>query len=107
MTWLPLFACLTSPNYPDRRAAEEYRVEAHFSGLRRWVFGVKWPDPPAFRILPAGALVSAGRSVHLESAVTKTDGPPASSSSPARFLKPLSLRSSVGRSISLAFLVIA
>jgi hypothetical protein len=38
---------------PDRAARpaagpEEYRVEAHFSGVRRRVFGVKWPDPPTF-----------------------------------------------------------
>jgi hypothetical protein len=50
ITWLPRFACLRPSSYPDRRATKEYRVEAHFSGLRRRVFGVKWSDPPAFRI---------------------------------------------------------
>jgi hypothetical protein len=49
-TPLPRFACLRPSLYPDRRASEEYRVEAHFSGLRRRVCGVKWPDPPAFAI---------------------------------------------------------
>jgi hypothetical protein len=45
-TPLPRFACLRPSLYPDRRVPEEYRVEAHFSGVRRRVFGGKWPDPP-------------------------------------------------------------
>jgi len=68
MIWLPLFACLRRSSYPDRRAAKAYRVEAHFSGLRRRVFGVKWSDPPAFRISDRHS-AKAGRYVHSQTAL--------------------------------------